>query len=415
MDFEDTIKLSLTGLKTNKVRTLLTILGIVIGIAAVIVVMSAGESIRGFILSQVNAFGSDYIEVEIKVPNTSQTSAENAGGLATGVNITTLKIEDAEAILEHPNISSYYAGILSQEIASYGGEIKKTFLFGVSSAFLEIDPGELAEGRFFSDSEDKSLAKVVVLGHKVKDRLFGDSDAVGINIKINKENYRVIGIMEERGAMAFFDMDNLIFIPVRTLQKRIMGIDYINFIFAKMGNPDLAAPTSEDVVKIMRDQHDITDPDKDDFAVVSSEEAMDMVDTIMGGVSLLLIAIAAISLIVGGVGIMNIMYVSIAERTFEIGLRKAVGATKKNILWQFLWEAMFITIAGGIIGIILGVAMAFVIALGAQSQGFEWEFSISIMGIILAFGISGLIGLIFGLYPARRAANLNIIDALRFE
>lgn len=407
--------LGIKALKLNKARTVLTVLGIVIGIAAVIVVMSAGRGIERYIIGQMEAFGTDYIEIEVKVPNTSQTSTENAMGMAMGTVITTLNLDDAEEISKHPNISYWYTGEMSQDLISYGNEIKKSMIFAVSSDFLEVDKGEVATGRFFTDDEDKNLSQVVVLGSKVKERLFGDSEVIGENIKIGKANYRVIGIMEDRGSVAFFDFDNLIFVPIRTLQKRIAGIDYVSFIMAKMVNTELGDQTVEEITSIMREQHDITDPNKDDFAVVSMEQAMDMIDIVVDALTFLLIIIASISLVVGGVGIMNIMYFNVAERTYEIGLRKALGATKKDIMYQFLLEAIVVTFIGGILGIILGIAIAFLIYLLANLAGFDWGLNISLMSIILGVGFSTTVGLIFGIYPARRAANLNPIEALRYE
>jgi len=415
MPHGESIKIAIKSLKTNKVRTWLTLLGVVIGIAAVIIVISAGDGLEGYVVDQVETFGSDFVEVEIKIPNTSQTSTENATGFVGGVTVTTLTLDDADAVIEHPNISDAYSGVMSQELASYQGEIKKSFVFGTTSSFDELDAGEIEEGRYFTDEEDNSQARVVVLGSKVKEKLFGDSDAVGQNIKINRINYRVVGVMEERGAVMFFDWDDLIYIPIRTLQNRVMGIDHISFIFAKMIDPSLGDQTVEDITLIMREQHGITDPKKDDFAVVSMEQASEMLSVIFIGLDILLLALVSISLVVGGVGIMNILYVSVTERTSEIGLRKAMGARSSDILFQFLWESLVISLIAGIIGITLGNLLAYSISVVAASQGLAWDFQISITGILISFGFAVGVGLVFGLYPAKRAASLNPIQALRFE
>ena len=408
-------KTAADSLQKNKGRTLLTILGIVIGIAAVITVLSTGQAIKGLIIGEIEAFGSDFVEIEVKTPGTAQTSTDNAFSMVGGSVITTLTEDDAEAILKHPNIDQFYTGVLGQKLAVYESEIKKAFLFGTNAAFIDIDTAEVSQGRFFTKQENQGLAKVAVLGFKMQDKLFGDQDPIGESIKVGKEKFRVIGTLEEKGASFGFDMDNMIFIPVKTLQKRILGVDYVSFIFAQMHNPDLGDQTVEDINIIMREQHKIDDPDKDDFAVISMEQMVELLDIVIYGIQVLLIALGSISLIVGGVGIMNIMYVSVTERTFEIGLRKALGASYNNILWQFLAEAIILTLIGGIIGIIIGITFSWLIAIIASVAGLDWEFSISISGLILAVGVSGAVGLIFGLYPAKQAAKKDPIEALRHE
>jgi len=305
--------------------------------------------------------------------------------------------------------------VVGQAIATYESEAKTTNLWGVSADFLNIDSGKVGAGRFFDDGEDKGLAQVAVLGSKLKTNLFGGADPLGRYVKIGKLSFKVIGVMEERGASSFLDLDKMAFVPIRTLQKKIMGINHVMFVMAKLKDVNLSDQTVEDITYLMRERHDITDPVKDDFAVSTMAEAKDMINSILGGVTLLLAAIAAISLLVGGVGIMNIMYVSVTERIFEIGLRKALGATAKDILNQFLIEAISLTFLGGIVGIILGSLISWVVALVAQSQGFAWPFSLSFSSIFIAVGVSVAIGLIFGLYPAKKAASLNPIDALRQE
>ncbi|OGF31578.1 hypothetical protein A2533_02870 [Candidatus Falkowbacteria bacterium RIFOXYD2_FULL_35_9] len=415
MNLINTIKTAWQSLKRNKSRTFLTVIGIVIGITAVITVLSAGQAIKSLIIGELESFGSNYIQVEVKTPSTEQASTENAFSMVGGSVITSLKESDAQEIAKHPNISIFYTGLMGQEIVSYQNQLKKVFLFGTNEDFINIDSGEINQGRFFDEDENSSLAKVAVLGSKVKNELFGNNDSLGKYIKVGKEKFQVVGEMKERGASFTFDMDNMIFLPVKTLQKKLLGVDYVSFVIAQLEDNSTSAETAEEVTLIMRDQHDITDPNKDDFAVTTMEQAMEMLDIVISGVQILLIALGSISLVVGGVGIMNIMYVSVTERTFEIGLRKAVGAKNKNILWQFLSEAVIITFIGGIIGIALGILLSGLISVVAQSQGFDWKFSVSVSGIVLASLMSMIVGLVFGLYPAKRAAGLNPIDALRHE
>ena len=409
------INLAITSLRRNTGRTLLTVLGIVIGIMAVIVVLSAGQAIKGLIVGEVQNFGSNFLEIEGKTPQTKQTSTENAMSMVGGSVITTLKLDDAEAVARHPNISMYYAGIMGQKMATYESEMKKALLFGTSADFINIDTAKMGAGRFFSDAEDQSLAKVVVLGYKISNNLFHDQNPINENIQLGKEKFKVVGTLQEKGASFGMDMDNMIFLPVQTLQKRILGVDYVSFIIAQMIDPSQGDATALELTDIMRQQHKIDDPNKDDFAIITMEQMLEMMDVILSGIQILLIALGSISLIVGGVGIMNIMYVSVTERTFEIGLRKSLGAKKRDILWQFLFEAIILTFSGAVIGVILGVAVSSLLYLIAASQGLKWDFSISITGLVVAFVMSTAVGLIFGLYPAKKAAGMNPIEALRRE
>ncbi len=414
--FKKIFRLSEEALWRHKLRSLLTILGITVGIAVVIVVLSAGQAIEQFITSQVTTFGTDWVEVEVKVPSAGKTSFENAGGIAQGITITTLTLDDAKAIDKLPNVKNFYVGNAGQEVASYQDKNKIVTVFGVSASFIDIDAGEIAEGRFYTDSEENSLAKVIVLGSNIKQSLFGDADALNQKVKINRQNYRVIGVMANRGSAGLFSMDDMVFMPNKTMQKLVLGIDYVSFIFLQLQDNSLAQQTADDITLLMRDRHNITDPIRDDFAVTTSQEALDILGTVTGAIKLLLLAIALISLIVGGVGIMNVMYVSVSERTFEIGLRKAVGAKYSNILNQFLTEAIITTFIGGLVGVAMGVGISYLISYVATNfLGFDWPFYISISYILLAVGMSVLVGIFAGLYPARQAAALDPIVSLRQE
>ncbi|MBT6067465.1 hypothetical protein HOG50_01470, partial [bacterium] len=342
-NFLTTLKISLTALKAHKLRSFLTILGIVIGITSVILVFSAGEGLKGLLLSQMEAWGTDFVEVEIKAPATSKTSSENATNIMMGVNITTLVLDDAKAILDHPNVVDAYSGIMGQAIMTREDESDVIQIWGATSSFLNIDSSEIEFGRFYTEEEDKSLARVIVLGSEAKKKYFGNQEAIGKTVKIGRHNFKVIGVFKEKGTVMFMNLDEWIYMPIRPLQKLIMGIDNIMFVIGKLEDTDISEETAHELTLLMRDRHDISDPDKDDFAVTTMTEMMGIWDTILGGVTLLLMAIVAVSLIVGGVGIMNIMFVSVSERTNEIGLRKAVGASPGKILTQFLWEAIVLT------------------------------------------------------------------------
>lgn len=411
------IKTSLHSIGANKLRTALTVLGIVIGMAAVIIVFAAGEGARGLILGQLESFGTDILDIESRIPTSKKgTEAEVASAIAMvqGVPAVNLTRKDLARIDELPNVKKSYAGILSQEQASYLNEFRKAVLYGVSASFIEIDKIKVAAGRFYSEAEEKSLAQVAVLGHKIKTKLFGDSDPLGQSIKIGKEKFLVIGVMNEKGAAAV-DFDDFIYLPLETLQKKLMGADKAHFIISQLNDIRLADLTADDVKIILRENHGITDPAKDDFRVTTMAEAKKTVATITGAITLLLLAIVAISLLVGGVGIMNIMYVIISERTAEIGLRKAVGARFKDIMLQFLAESLIITLIGAGLGILIGSAAAYLIALAANYNGLAWKFFIPLEAYYVSLAFAVIFGLGFGLYPARRAAKLDPIEALRRE
>lgn len=409
------LKTAINSLKRNKARTALTVFGITIGIGVVIVVLSAGNGVKGLILSEVDSFGSNWINIEVKVPSTDQISSENASSQARGVVITTLTLEDKEAIEELDNIAIAYAGLTSQIVLSNNNETEQPLIFGVTPEYVEIDQGEVADGRFFTPSEAESAANVIVLGAGVKDTLFGNDIAVGQKIDAGGKRFEVVGVMEERGSTGFFNYDEIVYIPTQTVQRKIMGVDHVQFMVAQLYNNDIANVTAAEITGLLRDRHDIDDPSDDDFAVTTQAESIELIDTIFFGITALLVVLAAISLVVGGVGIMNVMYVSVVERTFEIGLRKAVGATEASIQRQFLIEAVLLTLLGGIIGIVGGIGISFIAALGAQSQGLNWQFEISIPSIIIGTIFSLSVGIVFGYFPAKRAAGLDPITALRDE
>jgi putative ABC transport system permease protein len=410
-----TFTTAISSLKRNKVRTSLTVFGITIGIAVVIIVLSAGNGVKRLILNEVDSFGSNWINIEVKVPSADQISSENASSQSRGVVITTLTLGDKKAVAELDNIDAVYAGLTSQSVVSYTTESEQPLIFGVTSEYVDIDQGRIASGRFYTEDEAESAADVVVLGSGIKETLFGNDTAVGIKIDIGGKKYEVIGVFEERGATGFFNFDDVVFLPTQTVQRNIMGVDHVQFMVAELRDNSIAKVTAEEIRFLLRDRHDIDDPVDDDFAVTTQEESIALIDTIFFGITALLVVLAAISLVVGGVGIMNVMYVSVVERTFEIGLRKAVGAREADISRQFLVEAILLTMIGGAIGIVGGIFLSFVVAIVAQSQGLNWQFELSIPSIIIGTVFSLSVGLIFGYFPAKRAAALNPISALRDE
>ena len=409
------LSLAWQALKKQKTRSILTILTISIGIASVIMIFAAGAGLQGFVSGQLDTFGTGIIEIETKVPSTNKTSSDNAQGQALGITITTFKNKDLEKMDKDPNITAIYGAVMGQEVVSYQDILKKVFLQGVSYSAPDVDATKIALGRFYTKEEEQSLSQVAVLGHNVWKKFFGDENPVGKSISIKGKKFKVVGVAAERGSAFFMNLDDNIYLPLETMQKRILGTDYISFAVAKMKDPSLGKETQESLTEIMREAHGITDPNKDDFAVNTMDEAQQMFDKIIGSITTLLVALVCISLVVGGVGIMNIMYVSVAERTFEIGLRKAVGARSAGILYQFLAEAVLITLGGGVVGVIIGAILAYLVKVAAVSYGLSWVYYISLKSIIVSVTFSALIGILFGIYPAKKAARLNPIEALRRE
>jgi len=410
------IKLAFGNLRNNKGRTVLTLIGIVIGIMSVIVVSSSGQGLKNYVLGQFDSFGTDVIQVETKVPATGKTSTANAQGQAQGIQITTLKVSDGEALAKIPNVASYSAGTIGQELTTYKNENKRATLFGVGANYPSVDSAvKIQEGTFYDQAQDDSLSQVAVIGPDIKETLFGTEDAIGKSIRIKNMDFKVVGVLEKRGAVTFFNYDELIYVPVQTLQKKILGIDYVRFITLKVKDENLIDVTVADINDTLKRIHKTSRPEQEDYSVTTIKEAQSLVEDVFGTINILLLALTSISLIVGGVGIMNVMYVAVVERTFEIGLRKAVGAKSADIRNQFLLEAVFLTIAGGLVGIVLGYLMALGFSYIISLLGYTLKFSITLQSILIAVGFSATTGIIFGYYPAYKASKLSPMEALRKE
>jgi putative ABC transport system permease protein len=410
------IKLAFKNLRSNIGRTILSLLGIVIGVASVILVLSFGSGVKNYLVDQVSSFGTDIMQIEVKVPKVNKMSEANAGGQVGGVTITSLKLDDAEKIAKLSNIDSWYAMIISQQISSFENKKKQAMIIGVTAGVTKADPKtEIDEGRMFTDEEDKALAQVAVLGSSMKDYYFGDSDPIGQAIKIKGQSYRVIGVLKSRGTTGVFSFDDTIYAPLQTVQKKLSGIDYLQTIIFKLKDMDQLDLTIAQATDIMRIQHRITNPNDDDFAVNSIVEILNILNTVFFAVNSLLLALTSISLVVGGVGIMNVMYVSVSERTYEIGLKKSVGATNFDILAQFLFEAIFLTIFGGVIGITIGVLVTKTAEILVGSIGYPLNLSITSWSLALGAGFSAFVGIVFGYWPAKNASKMSPMDALRKE
>lgn len=414
-EFLISIRLAFGNLRSNIGRTILSLLGIVIGVVSVILVLALGAGVKEYVVGQIESFGSDIIQIEPKVPKVSKTSSENVSG-QFGKQLTTFKLDDAEAVARISNVGLWYGGVMSQQIVNYQNKNKQANMMGMTASVFEADEkSEVVSGEQFTEEDDLGLKQEAVLGSKVKKDFFGDSDAIGQKIKIKGQTFKVKGVLKERGSSGFFDYDNTIYLPIRTLQKKLLGIDHIQFAVFKIEDMSKLELTILEAADIMRDHHNIRDAEDDDFAVNSIAEIKDILDKVFNVVDYLLLALTSISLIVGGVGIMNVMYVAVTERTFEIGLRKSIGAKKSDILKQFLFEAVFLTVLGGILGVATGFLLSGVFKQLASNFGYNLNFPVTLKSIIVGFGFSALTGLVFGIYPAKKASQLSPMEALRKE
>lgn len=399
-------------IRGNSLRSFLTMLGIIIGVFSVMVIMSVGAGAQSLILNQITSLGSNLIGV---LPGKSDEQGPPAS--VFGIVITTLKQEDAKAILAYgsPHIQAVAVYVRGIDTVTTDTNETDTNFVGTTASYPAVENVSLLRGRFFSEDEEKGIARVAVLGSSVAQELFEDQDPIGQEIQIKRSRFSVVGVIASRGVSGFQNQDNQIFVPVITAQKLLLGIRHISFMRIKIDDAS-AVPESIEIIKqVLREQHGVNHPDQDDFSVRSMNQGLEAITNITDAIRFFLAAIAAISLLVGGIGIMNIMLAAVEERTKEIGLRKAVGATNHHITLQFLIETVCITVTGGIIGILLGSSVSYLVGIIAQGLGYRWDIHISLPSIALGVGISILVGLLFGITPAKKASHLNPITALRYE
>lgn len=409
----DAIKIALRGLLSNRGRALLTMLGVIIGITSVIVIMSVGEGAQSLILGEIKSMGSNLIGV---LPG--NTGKDGPPASVMGIVVTTLNHDDALAIADKRNTP--HVAAVSAFAKGFGPVIFQrtsiqTTYSGTSASYPVVQDHDVYLGRYFNESEVTGTSKVAVLGYQVWEDLFEKKNPIGEKIKIGSESFRVIGVMTNKGSGGLFDFNDQVYAPVTTIQKLVLGINYINFIRVKVDAATNVDSTIVDVENLLRRRHKIKNPKDDDFTVSSQSQALGTISTVTSGLQFFLASVAAISLIVGGIGIMNIMLIAVSERTREIGLRKAIGAKQNIIMTQFLVEAVVITVTGAIIGIIIGVAISFSIASLMSYLEYNWEFKVTLLSIFLSVGVAMIVGLLFGLYPAKKASMLKPIEALRYE
>ena len=407
MTIKDILKETSSGLLSNKVRTGLTMLGIVIGIASVIAMLGIGNGATNSIQSRIESIGANLVVISPGAPSTPGSQVRASRGSAntlTMADVSALTSEITSAKAVAPSVTSRL-----QVVAA--GLNTNTSIIGTTPAYTDIRDVAIDSGTFFTDDQVTQLARVAVLGPTTRDDLFGvGADAVGQSIRINGNIFTVIGVTVAKGGSAGNSTDDLIYIPITVAQQFFTGNQYVSAINISAQTSDLVTDVQNQATDILLARHNITDPTKADFSTMNQSDMLATASSITGTMTALLAAIAGISLLVGGIGIMNMMLTTVTERTREIGLRKAVGAKKKDIRLQFLTESVMLTAIGGIIGIILGIGIAWIITLTGLLTA-----QVSIMSIILSFGVSAIIGIVFGYYPAARASDLNPIDALRYE
>lgn len=404
--FWESVLIAFEGLNANKLRAILTMLGIIIGVGSVIAMVSLGLGVQKKVQDSIASLGSNLL---IVAPGAS--SAPGTVHSAAGSNIT-LTNQDAKAIAKEIAGVKYVAPTVSDTYQLiYGNQNWNTKVQGATEELLAIRDFKIASGRFFSTSDEDVRARVAVVGQTVATNLFGNVNPVGQTIRIGTAPFRVIGVLASKGQSTMGqDQDDTVIVPLTTAQERLMGITYLGNISVQAENESVIDKVQKDITTLLRTRHHLAAKAEDDFSVRNLTAIMSTMKDTTSNLTLFLGSVAAISLVVGGIGIMNIMLVSVTERTREIGIRKALGATYSNILLQFLIEAIVISVTGGLLGISLGVVGAYIVSLVAG-----WNTVISLLAIISAFSVSVMIGLFFGIYPARKAALLDPIDALRYE
>ncbi len=403
MNLSASFRIAMRAMASNPLRSLLTMLGVIIGVGAVVAMVAIGQGARQNVQQQVQALGSNLLTVF--------ASTATLGGVARGEQVRTLTVEDAEAILrEVPGVTGVSAEFSRQVQVVYRGENTNTTVNGVTPAYQDVRNFHPERGSFITDEDMRNRAKVAVVGRTVAGRLFGTTDPIGQRIKIRGITFTIVGVMEEKGASTFQDRDDIVFVPLATAQRRLFGVTWVRTINVQVASQEEMADAQASLTELLRTRHRLSPNADNDFIIRSQADVLQAFTSVSQTMTTLLGGVAAVSLVVGGIGIMNIMLVSVTERTREIGIRKAVGARRRDILLQFLVEAVALSVTGGIIGIGVGIVGSRLIS---QSAG--WPILLSAQAVVMAFSFAVAVGVFFGLYPARRAASLDPIVALRHE
>jgi len=394
---------SINSIISNKTRSLLTMLGIIIGVGALIAMLAVGTGAQRVIQKQMSSLGTNLLAV--------MPGSRSQGGMSLGRgSVSRLTLEDAKALANLPDITKTDSNVQGQAQLVYGAKNYRSRVTGVTAIYPSMRAADPYYGRFFSEDESTQLKKVAVLGQTVVTELFGNEDPVGKIIKINRKNFTVIGVLPMKGAAGFQDQDDTVIVPLHTAMKVLLGKDYVDSIWVEVSDYTLMPAVQDNIKALMRKRHNVPSYKDDDVSLMNMADLQSMLTGTIKTFSTLLGIIAGISLIVGGIGIMNIMLVSVSERTKEIGLRKAIGATRRAVLLQFLIEAVIISIIGGLLGIVIGAGSSLIL-----SKFSGWAIYISPFSVALAFGFSATVGVVFGFWPAKKASLLSPIDALRYE
>jgi len=396
------VKVALKSLQSNKLRSFLAVLGIIIGVGAVIAMLGIGAGAKSDVVGRLQSMGTDLLMI--------RPGLRGSGGVMSGTQ-QNLKKEDAEAILkEVPNVLAVAPVVQSRTQVKYMDKNETVTVLGVVAPYLSARNFEIDQGRVFADGECESMARVAVIGPTTAQNLLGNDDAIGATIKVKGINFRVIGVTKSKGDQGWFNPDDQVMVPYTTAMQQLFGLEYLNEIDVQgMPNTDLNE-TQDNITELLRQRHRIQPEADNDFNIGNQAEMMATLSGVTRTLTILLGSVACISLIVGGIGIMNIMLVTVTERTREIGIRKAIGAKDRDILRQFLFEAMFMSCLGGFLGVLMGISVA-------KFIGMVTSFTTVVQpqSIVLSLTFSAAVGIFFGYYPARRAARLNPIDALRYE
>ncbi|GEB30783.1 MULTISPECIES: ABC transporter permease [Brevibacillus] len=405
MSLIECVRVSFRSIRANGLRSVLTMLGIIIGVAAVIAMVAIGEGTSSSVASQINGLGSNLLIVSPGQATQGRVSL-GAGSL------NTLTMADAEAIAENDSVAGVAPSVNGRAQIVWGSNNYSSSLEGTTADFLQVRNAEVAQGRFFSNFEVTRQFNVAVVGTEVVSNLFKNAttNPIGQTVQINRVPFTIIGVLKSQGSSGMTNNDDRILIPITTAMSRLTGGKNVGTIYVSAASSDVMDKAQQDIRQTLRAKHNLRPQKEDDFRITSQSDILSTAQEVSSSMTALLSGIAAISLIVGGIGVMNIMLVSVTERTREIGIRKAIGAKRRDILRQFLIEAVTLSLIGGILGIAFGVGAALLISkLGSLST------SISLTPILYAFLTSSLVGVIFGVYPARKAAQLKPIDALRYE